>query len=163
MEFIYEPEFWVAVSFFIFIGVLVYLGVHKKVANELDARALRISKELEEVRRLREEAEKLLADNRRKLGDVVTEVDNIIALAARQAENLAVETRQSLKEHVERRIKLAEKKIARAEMEAVRELRNDAVDVAIAAAQNLIAAKLTPNRAKKLVSESTKALKTLLK
>ena len=163
MEFIYEPEFWVAVSFFIFIGVLVYLGVHKKVANELDDRALRISKELEEARRLREEAEKLLADNRHKLGDVVTEVDNIIALAARQAENLAVETRQSLKEHVERRIKLAEKKIARAEMEAVRELRNDAVDVAIAAAQNLIAAKLTPNRAKKLVSESTKALKTLLK
>jgi F-type H+-transporting ATPase subunit b len=163
MEFIYEPEFWVAVSFFIFIGVLVYLGVHKKVANELDARALRISKELEEVRRLREEAEKLLADNRRKLGDVVTEVDNIIALAARQAETLAVETRQSLKEHVERRIKLAEEKIARAEMEAVRELRNDAVDVVIAAAQNLIAAKLTPNRAKKLVSESTKALKTLLK
>ena len=143
--------------------MVVYLGVHEKVANELDARALRISKELEEVRRLREEAEKLLADNRRKLGDVVTEVDNIIALAARQAENLAVETRQSLKEHVERRIKLAEKKIARAEMEAVRELRNDAVDVAIAAAQNLIAAKLTPNRAKKLVSESTKALKTLLK
>jgi F-type H+-transporting ATPase subunit b len=72
MEFIYEPEFWVAVSFFIFIGVLVYLGVHKKVANELDARALRISKELEEVRRLREEAEKLLADNRSKLGDVVS-------------------------------------------------------------------------------------------
>ena len=75
MEFIYEPEFWVAVSFFIVIGVLVYLGVHKKVANELDARALRISKELEEVRRLREEAEKLLAGNRRKLDDVVTEVD----------------------------------------------------------------------------------------
>jgi F-type H+-transporting ATPase subunit b len=74
-----------------------------------------------------------------------------------------VETRQSLKEHVEGRIKLAEEKIARAEMEAVRELRNDAVDVAIAAAQNLIAAKLTTNRAKKLVSESTKALKTLLK
>ena len=70
-----RARFWVAVSFFIFIGVLVYLGVHKKVANELDARALRISKELEEVRRLREEAEKLLADNRRKLGDVVTEVD----------------------------------------------------------------------------------------
>jgi F-type H+-transporting ATPase subunit b len=100
---------------------------------------------------------------RRKLGDVVTEVDNIIALAARQAEILAVETRQSLKEHVERRIKLAEEKIARAEMDAVRELRNDAVDVAIAAAQNLIAAKLTPDRAKELVSESTKALKTLLK
>jgi F-type H+-transporting ATPase subunit b len=162
MEFIYESEFWVAVSFVIFIGVLVYLGIHKKVVSALDARALRISKELEEARRLREEAEKLLADYRRKLGDVVTEVDNIIALASNQAETLAAETRQSLKEHVDRRIKLAEERIARAEMEAVRELRNDAVDVAIAAAQNLIAAKLTPDRAKKLVSESTKALKTLL-
>ena len=162
MEFIYEAEFWVAVSFFIFIGVLVYLGIHKKVASALDARALRISKELEEALRLREEAEKLLADYRRKLGDVVTEVDNIMALAAKQAETLAEETRQSLKEHVERRIKLAEQKIARAEMEAVRDLRNVAVDVAIAAAQNLIAAKLTPDRAKKLLFESTKALKTLL-
>ena len=93
---------------------------------------------------------------------MVTEVDNITALAAKQAETLAAETRQSLKEHVDRRTKLAEERIARAEMEAVRELRNDAVDVAIAAAQNLIAAKLTPDRAKKLVSESTKALKTLL-
>jgi F-type H+-transporting ATPase subunit b len=163
MEFIYESEFWVAVSFFIFIGVLLYFGVHKKVAGALDARALRISKELDEARRLREEAETLLADYRRKLSDVLTEVDDIIALARRQAEILAVETRQALKEHVERRIKLAEGKIARAETEAVRELRNDVIDVAIAAAQNLIGAKLTPDGAKKLVSESTKALKTLLK
>ena len=162
MEFIYEPEFWVAVSFFIFIGVLVYFGVHMKVVSALDARALLISQELEEARRLREEAEKVLADYRRKLGDVVMEVDNITALATTEAKTLAAETRQSLKEHVDRRIKLAEERIARAEMEAVRELRNDAVDVAIAAAQNLIAAKLTPDRAKKLVSESTKALKTLL-
>jgi F-type H+-transporting ATPase subunit b len=151
----------VAVSFFIFIGVLVYLGIHKKIASALDARALRISKELEEARRLREEAEKLLADYRRKLGDVVTEVDNIMALAAKQAETLAEETRQSLKEHVERRIKLAEQKIARAEMEAVRELRSDVVDIAIAAAQNLIVAELTPDRTKKLVSESIKAVKKL--
>jgi F-type H+-transporting ATPase subunit b len=79
MEFIYESEFWVAVSFFIFVGVLVYFGVHTKVVSALDARALLISKELEEARRLREEAEKVLADYRRKLGDVVMEADNIIA------------------------------------------------------------------------------------
>ena len=162
MQFIYEPEFWVAVSFFIFIGVLVYFGVHMKVASALDARALLISKELEEARRLREEAEKVLADYQRKLGDVVTEVDNITALATTEAKTLAAETRQSLKEYFDRRIKLAEEKIARAEMEAVRELRSDAVDAAIAAAQNLIAAKLTPDRAKKLVSESIKALKSKL-
>ena len=162
MEFIFEPEFWVAVSFFLFIGVLVYLGVHKKAASALDARALGIRKELEEARQLREEAEKVLADYQRKLGDVVTEVDNITALAAKQAETLAAETRQSLKEYFDRRIKIAEEKITRAEMEAVRELRSDTVDAAIAAAQNLIAAKLTPDRAKKLVSESIKALKSKL-
>jgi F-type H+-transporting ATPase subunit b len=162
MQFIYEPEFWVAVSFFIFIGVLVYFGVHMKVVSALDARALLISKELEEARRLLEEAEKVLADYRRKLGDVVMEVDNIIALATTEAKTLAAETRQSLKDHFDRRIKIAEEKIARAEMEAVRELRSDAVDAAIAAAQNLIAAKLTPDRAKKLVSESIKALKSKL-
>ena len=162
MQFIYEPEFWVAVSFFIFIGVLVYFGVHMKVVSALDARALLISKELEEARRLREEAENVLADYRRKLGDVVTEVDNITALATTEAKTLAAETRQSLKEYFDRRIKLAEEKIARAEMEAVREFRSVAVDAAIAAAQNLIAAKLTPDRAKKLVSESVKALKSKL-
>ena len=162
MQFIYEPEFWVAVSFFIFIGVLVYFGVHMKVVSALDARALLISKELEEARRLREEAENVLADYRRKLGDVVTEVDNITALATTEAKTLAAETRQSLKEYFDRRIKLAEQKIARAEMETVREFRSVAVDAAIAAAQNLIVAKLTPDRAKKLVSESIKALKSKL-
>lgn len=162
MQFIYEPEFWVAVSFFIFIGVLVYFGVHMKVVSALDARALLISKELEEARRLREEAKNVLADYRRKLGDVVTEVDNITALATTEAKTLAAETRQSLKEYFDRRIKLAEEKIARAEMEAVREFRSVAVDAAIAAAQNLIVAKLTPDRAKKLVSESIKALKSKL-
>ena len=162
MQFIYEPEFWVAVSFFIFIGVLVYFCVHMKVASALDARALLIRKELKEARRLREEAEKVLADYQRKMGDVVTEVDNITALATTEAKTLAAETRQSLKEYFDRRIKLAEEKIARAEMEAVRELRNDVVDAAIAAAQNLIAAKLTPDRAKKLVSTSIKALKSKL-
>ena len=161
MEFIYEPEFWVAVSFFIFVGVLVYFGVYKKIASLLDTRALLISKELEEARRLREEAEKVLADYRRKLGDVVSEMDNIIALATKQAETVTAETRQSLKEHFDRRIKLAEEKIARAEMEALCELRSVAVD-AIATAQHLIAAKLTPDRARKLVSESIEALKSKL-
>ena len=61
MEFITEPEFWVAVSFFIFVGVVLYFGVHKKVAAALDACAVLISKELEEARRLRNEAVPVIA------------------------------------------------------------------------------------------------------
>ena len=114
MEFIYEPEFWVAVSFFIFIGVLVYLGVHKKVANELDARALRISKELEEVRRLGKRRKscspKPAQARRRRHGG-----GNMIALAARQAETCCGDTPVT-EGTCRTRIKLAEKKIARAEM-----------------------------------------------
>jgi F-type H+-transporting ATPase subunit b len=162
MAFIYEPEFWVAVSFFIFLGALFYLGVHKKIATLLDARATQISKELDEARRLREEAEKVLADYRRKAGGAVTEVENIIALAAKEAEVLAAETRRSVKEHFERRMKLAEEKIARAEADAVREVQNVAVDAAIAAAQSLIAAKLTPDRASSLVADSIESLKSKL-
>ncbi|MGZ8399775.1 MAG: F0F1 ATP synthase subunit B family protein [Methyloceanibacter sp.] len=159
MEFIFEPEFWVAVSFFLFVGVVLYLGVHKKIASALDVRATAIAKELEEAKRLREEAEKVLADYRRKQGDVVKETKGIIDLAAKEAEILAAETRRSMKEHFERRMKLAEEKIARAEVEALREVRAAAAEAAVTAAQTVIAAKLTPEAADKLVSQGIAALK----
>ena len=158
MEFIFEPEFWVAVSFFLFVGVVLYLGVHKKIASALDARSAAIAKELEEAKRLREEAEKVLADYRRKQGDVAKETKGIIDLASKEAESLAAETRRSMKEQFERRMKLAEDKIARAEAEALREVRAAAAEAAVKAAQMVIAAKLTPEAADKLVSQGIDAL-----
>jgi F-type H+-transporting ATPase subunit b len=159
MEFITEPEFWVAVSFFLFVGGLLYLGVHKKLAAVLDARAAAIAKELDEAKRLREEAVKVLADYRRKQGDVVKETKSIIDLASKEAEILAAETRRSMQEQFERRMKLAEDKIARAEVEALREVRAAAAEAAIAAAQTVIAAKLTPEAADKLVKQGIDSLK----
>jgi F-type H+-transporting ATPase subunit b len=159
MEFIFEPEFWVAVSFFIFVGLVLYLGVHKKIAAALDARAASIAKELEEAKRLREEAEKVLTDYRKKEGDAVKETEAIIGLAAKEAEILAAETRRAMKEHFERRMKLAEDKIARAEAEALREVREAAADAAVAAAETVIAAKLTPGKADRLVKQGIDALK----
>ena len=159
MEFLATPEFWVAVSFFLFVGGLVYLGVHKKIAVVLDARAAAIAKELDEAKRLREEAGKVLADYRRKEGDAVKEAEAIISLAAKEAEILAAETRRSMSEHFERRMKLAEDKIARAEVDALREVRAAAADAAIAAARTVIAEKLTPEAADKLVKQGIDALK----
>jgi F-type H+-transporting ATPase subunit b len=154
MHVLSTPEFWVAVSFFIFLGVVFYFGVHKKIASALDARAAQIAKELDEARRLREEAEKVLADYRRKQGEAVGEAQAIVDLAAREAEEFAAETRHSVKEHFDRRMKLAEEKIARAETDAIREVRGAAVDAAVGAAQALIKEKLTPDLAKKLVTQS---------
>ena len=159
MEFIYEAEFWVAVSFFLFVGLVLYLGAHKKLAAALDARAARIAKELAEAQRLRAEAEKVLADYRRKQGEAVEEAQGIIDLASKEAEILAAETRRSMKEHFDRRMKLAEDKIARTEAEALRLVRAAAADAAVAAAQIVITQKITPETADKLVKQGIEALK----
>jgi F-type H+-transporting ATPase subunit b len=92
----------------------------------------------------------------------VKETKGIIDLAAKEAEILAAETRRSMKEHFERRMKLAEEKIARAEVEALREVRAAAAEAAVTAAQTVIAAKLTPEAADKLVSQGIAALKNKL-
>src|SRR4029078_2007542 len=99
MDFILEPEFWVAVSFFLFLGVVAYFGLHKKIAAALDARAAMMAKGLEEGKHLRQEAEPGLADYRRKQGNAAKEVEAIIRLASKEAEELAAETRRPIDEH----------------------------------------------------------------
>ena len=162
MDILATPEFWVAASFFLFLGVVWYFGVHRKLATALDARAARIRAELEDAKRLREEAEQVLADYKRKQKDAVKETKAIVAQAAKEAEMLAAETRHSMTEHFERRMKLAEDKIARAEADALRDVRAAAADAAVAAAQSVIAAQLTPETADKLVKQGIDALKTKL-
>lgn len=159
MDFLATAEFWVAVSFFLFLGLVVYLGAHKKVAEALDTRAARIAKELEEAKRLRVEAEKVLADYRQKQDEAVKETQAIVDLARKEAEILAAETRRSMQEQFDRRMKLAEDKITRAETEALREVREAAADAAVAAAQIVIAQKITPETADKLVKQGIEALK----
>ena len=89
MDILATPEFWVAVSFFLFLGLVFYLGVHKKIGTALDARAAAISKEIDEARALREEAESVLADYRKKQGDAANEAQAIVDLASKEAEALA--------------------------------------------------------------------------
>jgi F-type H+-transporting ATPase subunit b len=162
MNILATPEFWVAASFFLFLALLFYFGVHKKLAVVLDSRAERIAKELDEAKRLREEADKVLADYRRKQADAVKETEAIVAQAAKEAEILTAETRRSMQEHFERRMKLAEDKIGRAEAEALRDVRAAATDAAVAAAEIVIAAKMTPAEADKLVKQGIDALKSKL-
>ena len=162
MEVINTAEFWVAVSFFLFVAGLIYLGLHKKVATALDARAERIATELAEARRLREEAEQVLAEYQRKEREAANEADAIIKQAGQEAESLAKETRRTIKEQFERRIKLAEDKIGRAETEAIREVRLAAVNAALSAARTLIAEKLTADQAEKLVKDGIDTVKSKL-
>jgi F-type H+-transporting ATPase subunit b len=156
------PDFWVAVSFVLFILVLLYFRVPGRITAALDRRAESIRNELEEARKLREEAQAILADYQRKHKDVEKEADEIVRLAREEAEALAAETRAKLKESLERRAQLAEDKIARAEEQAMNEVRATAVDVATAAAERIIAQKMTPTASAKLVNDSIKGLKDRL-
>lgn len=162
MNFISTPEFWVAVSFFGFLALLVYFKIPGMVAELLDKRADDIRNELDEARRLREEAQAILADYERKQRDAEKEVEDIINLARQEAEAFASETREKLQESLERRTRLAEEKIDRAEEQAIGEVRTAAIDVAIGAAEQIIEKKMTVTASAKLVNQSIKGLKSKL-
>lgn len=162
MEALSTAEFWVAVSFVGFILLILYFKVPGMVTEALDKRAAQIKEELDEARKLREEAQAMLADYERKQRDAEKEAESIIKLAQEEAEALAEETRENLKASLERRAQLAEDKIARAEEQALGEVRAAAVNVAIAAAEQIIEKKMTPVASKKLVDQSIKDLKTKL-
>lgn len=159
---LHSAEFWVYLSFFVFLGVLIYLKVPGMIAGALDKRADAIREELDEARRLREEAQSVLAEYERKQRDAEDEAAEIVALAKKEAKALAAETRERLKETLERRTKIAEEKIARAEEQASNEVRAMAVDVAIDVARNIIDKKMTPAASTKLIDKNIEELKTRL-
>jgi F-type H+-transporting ATPase subunit b len=153
-----DPVFWVMIAFFAFFGLLIYYKVPGMVTKALDARAEVIRAEINEARRLRDEAQALLADYQRKSKEAENEARAIIEQAKREAEALASETRKSLSETVERRTKLAEDKIARAEAQALSEVRASAVENAIAAAEKILKARATGATAKTLVDSGIRDL-----
>lgn len=136
-----NPVFWVGVAFAILVGFALRQGAGTAIVKALDDRADAIKHDMSEASRLRTEAQALLDDSKRKHASAEQEATAIVASARQEAEALAAETRRNLKDSVERRTKLAEEKIARAEAEAVAEVRSTSVDLAMAAAEHLIAAK----------------------
>lgn len=152
-------EFWVGVAFIVFLLILVYYKVPKLIAKALDDRADAIRKELDEARRLREEAQALLADYHKKHRAVGEETASIVEHAKRDAEAFAQETRANLKDSLERRTRLAEEKIARAEAQAVDEVRAAAVDQAIAAAEKILREKTAGAGGTALIEQSIRDLK----
>lgn len=154
-----NPLFWVLVAFLAFVALVVYYKVPAAVAKMLDDRADGIRKELDEARKLREEAQALLADYQRKSREAETEARTIIDQAKREAEALAADARKSLTESLERRSKIAEEKIARAETQALSEVRATAVDSAITAAQEILKTRVKGDVGNSLISQSINDLR----
>ncbi len=155
----FDQTFFALVALVMFLGVVFYAGAHKKAAAALDNRAALISKELNDAKQLRLDAEKLLADYKQKRIDAEKEAESIIAQAKSAATQYGEEARIKLSETIARRIKQAEQKIAQAEAAAIKDVRGTAAELAIAAATKLISEQ---KGGAKLIAESIAAVKSRL-
>ncbi|MEQ8327628.1 MAG: ATP F0F1 synthase subunit B [Parvibaculum sp.] len=156
------PEFWVLVSFLGFVGLVLYYKVPGMIGGMLDKRAADIAAELDEARRLREEAQQLLASYQRKQREAMKEAEDIVTQAKAEAEQLAKETRANMEAQVDRRTKLAEDKIAQAETQAINDVRATAAEVAVGAARRVIADKVDASKDAQLIEKSISDLASKL-
>ena len=156
-----EPTFWVAVAFVIFMG-LMYWKARKPMLDGLDSRAERIKAELDEAQRLREEAQKTLAEYKRKQRDAAKEAEEMLESAKHEAELLRNQASEDLKAVLARRERAALEKIAQAETQAVQEVRAQAVDIAMAATAKLLTDSVDPTRDQAMVDQAIKDLSAKL-
>lgn len=149
-----NTDFIVVVSFILFVGVLFYFKVPSMLTGLLDKRAEGIQSEIDEARALREEAQTLLASFERKQRDVQEQADRIVVAAKESATEIAAQAKLDLEKSIERRLRAAEDQIASAEASAVRQVRDEAVRIAIGTASEVIARDMKAARADALVEEA---------
>lgn len=152
-----NPETWVAIAFVIFLAA-IFRPVSRMLLGTLDARAERIKRDLEEAERLREEAHDLLAEHQRKLRYASKETEELLEHAKNEARHLREHAENDLAASLKRREQQALERIAQAEAQAEREVRNLAVDIAVAAAAKLLSEKLDKSTRNALVDAAVKDL-----
>ena len=157
-----DATFYAAVGLVIFLGYMAYLKVPDRMGKALDGRAEKISNDLAEARRLREEAQQLLAEYQRKRKEAEKEAASIISSAEHEAKAIAAEAKKKTEEYIVRRTALAEQKIAQAESQAVLEVKSSAVDLAIAATESILVSKLTGETSDDYFAKSISEVKTHL-
>ena len=154
-----DATFWVGAAFVLFGGILVYLKVPGMLTGALDERAKKISNDLDQARELREEAQVLLATYQRKQRDALKEAEEIIAHAKEEAMREAEQAEKKLEEAVARRQQAALNKIFLAEAQAENEVRDTAIEIAIAAATAVVAQQVRGDRADALVDTAIQDLR----
>lgn len=157
-----NTDFVVLLGLLVFIAILVYFKVPSLIGGMLDKRAEDIRSELDEARKLREEAQTLLASYERKQKEVQEQADRIVASAKEEANAAAVQAKIDLEKSVARRMAAAEDQIGSAEAAAVKEVRDQAAMIAVAAARDVIAKQMTAAEGGKLIDASIAEVETKL-
>ncbi|HLY04479.1 MAG TPA: hypothetical protein VKR31_01915 [Rhizomicrobium sp.] len=153
-----ETDFWEWLGLIAVIAIFLYQRVPAFIASALDRRAAAIAKELESVKRLREEAETVLINYRERAESAGKEAATILDETRAETDRFTQEARAQMQAQIERRARQAQERIAQAEANAMAEIRALAADAAVAAAQKLIAARLGEQKAAALITESINEL-----
>jgi F-type H+-transporting ATPase subunit b len=159
---LYEPEFWVAVAFVIFFAIVWKAGAFGALLQGLDARGKRVQAELDEARRLREEAAQVLADYRKRREEAEREADAIVASAREEAERASREAHERLQDFVARRTAAAETKIAQAEQQAFAEVRAAAAETAVRVSETILREQVQGEKAQEILAKSLADVRTKL-
>ncbi|MFD0978883.1 F0F1 ATP synthase subunit B [Tropicimonas aquimaris] len=157
-----NTNFVVLIAFLVFIGILVYFKVPGMLGKMLDNRAETIRSELDEARALREEAQTILAEFERKQKDVAEQAELIVTQAKADANAAAKQAKIDLEKSIARRLQAAEDQIASAEASAVKEVRDTAISVAVAAAADVLAKGMSDADATAMIDESIKVVEAKL-
>ncbi len=149
----HNPQFWVAVSFVIFV-LAAFKPVGKIICAALDDRAAKIRKDLDEALRLKEEAQALLASYQRKQKEAVEEADRIVQNAEREATRIIAEAEKHLEDNLNKKIQIAMQKIATYEHSVMQEVRMNSIDIAIGTVRKLAKERLTAEISESLVNRA---------
>jgi len=158
-----DATFWVAISFFIFIGGLVYLKVPQKINNSLTDQIKSIKKELDEAEKLKVESKNLLSNYENKIDKSKKEAQEIINLAIKDSEKTILENTKKFYQIMENKKKNAEQKIAQMKKNALKDIKNISVGISIQTVEHLIKNSIDKNKLEKLHEDSLEQAKVSLK
>ena len=160
---IIDATFWIAISFFIFLGVLIYLKVPQKINNSLIDKINEIKKELEEAEKLKEEAKILLSDYENKIDKSKKESKKIIVIAKKESEKTIIENTNKFQQIIDERKKNIEQKIVQMKENALKDIENISVKISIEAAEFLIKNLIEKNKLENFYFKSLDQAKIALK
>ena len=158
-----DATFWVAVSFFIFFGVLIYLKVPQKISNSLTDQINEMKKELDEAEKLKIEAKNLLSNYENKIDKSKKETREIINLAKKDSEKTILEITKKFHQIIENKKKNTEQKIVQMKENALKDIKNISVKISMEAAEHLIKNSIDKSKLEKLYIKSLEQAKTSLK
>ena len=159
----FDATFWVAVSFFLFVGVLLYFKVPQKIFATLDESINKIKKDIEEAEKLKEEAKNILSDYEARLDKSKVEIDLMIKNAQKESETNIIRTNDQFHKIFENRKKMAEEKIKQMKLQATKDIKNYSVEVAIIALEKIIKNSIDKKKLDKIYDSSVNEAKKILK